>query len=159
MSSAVAARRTAAGEGLLIHINDDQCEIQLDPKEMMMAMESKSFEQGSSAKGKSGATASPAQEGSEAMVNMQKELLDVYEQASRAWLARVKSEVDLWSDLATKLSATRSMPEALESYQKFVTQRMQMAAQDGRQLVEDCQKITQKMTRSLSSTGWPTTSS
>ena len=124
-----------------------------------MAMESKSFEQGSSAKGKSGATSSPAQERSEAMVNMQKELLDVYEQASRAWLARVKSEVDLWSDLATKLSATRSMPEALESYQKFVTQRMQMAAQDGRQLVEDCQKITQKMTRSLSGTGWPTTSS
>ena len=143
----------------MIHINDDQCEIQLDPKEMMMAMESKSFEQGSSAKGKSGATASPAQEGSEAMVNMQKELLDVYEQASRAWLARVKSEVDLWSDLASKLSATRSMPEALESYQKFVTQRMQMAAEDGRQLVEDCQKITQKMTRSLSGTGWPTTSS
>ena len=124
-----------------------------------MAVESKSFEQGSSARGKSGATASSAQEGSEAMVNMQKELLDVYEQASRAWLARVKSEVDLWSDLASKLSATRSMPEALESYQKFVTQRMQMAAEDGRQLVEDCQKITQKMTRSLSSTGWPTTSS
>ena len=124
-----------------------------------MAMESKSFEQGSSAKGKSGATSSPAQERSEAMVNMQKELLDVYEQASRAWLARVKSEVDLWSDLASKLSATRSMPEALESYQKFVTQRMQMAAEDGRQLVEDCQKITQKMTRSLSGTGWPTTSS
>jgi len=124
-----------------------------------MAVESKSFEQGSSARGKSGATASSAQEGSEAMVNMQKELLDVYEQASRAWLARVKSEVDLWSDLATKLSATRSMPEALESYQKFVTQRMQMAAEDGRQLVEDCQKITQKMTRSLSGTGWPTTSS
>ena len=124
-----------------------------------MAMESKSFEQGSSAKGKSGATSSPAQERSEAMVNMQKELLDVYEQASRAWLARVKSEVDLWSDLATKLSATRSMPEALESYQKFVTQRMQMAAQDGRQLVEDCQKITQKMTRSLSGNGWPITGS
>jgi len=124
-----------------------------------MAVESKSFEQGSSARGKSGAIASSAQEGSEAMVNMQKELLDVYEQASRAWLARVKSEVDLWSDLATKLSATRSMPEALESYQKFVTQRMQMAAEDGRQLVEDCQKITQKMTRSLSGTGWPTTSS
>jgi Phasin protein len=126
---------------------------------MMMAVESKAFEQGSSGKGKSGATASPAQEGSEAMVNMQKELLDVYEQASRAWLARVKSEVDLWSDLASKLSATRSMPEALESYQKFVTQRMQMAAEDGRQLVEDCQKITQKMIRSLSSAGWPTTSS
>jgi hypothetical protein len=124
----------------------------------MIAMESKSFEQGGSTRGKS-STSPLGQERSEAMVNMQKELLDVYEQASRAWLARVKSEVDLWSDLAAKLSATRSMPEALESYQKFVTQRMQMAAQDGRQLVEDCQKITQKMTRSLSGNPWPTTSS
>jgi hypothetical protein len=97
--------------------------------------------------------------GNTGMVNMQKELLDVYEQASHAWLARVKSEADLWSELAAKLSATRSMPEALESYQKFVTQRMQMAAQDGRRLVEDCQKITQKMTQSLSGSGWPTTSS
>jgi hypothetical protein len=97
--------------------------------------------------------------GNTGMVNMQKELLDVYEQASGAWLARVKSEVDLWSELAAKLSATRSMPEALESYQKFVTQRMQMAAQDGRRLVEDCQKITQKMTQSPSGSGWPTTSS
>jgi len=121
-------------------------------------MESKTFEQGGSTKAKS-STSPLGQERSEAMVNMQKELLDVYEQASRAWLARVKSEVDLWSELASKLSATRSMPEALESYQKFVTQRMQMAAQDGRQLVEDCQKIAQKMTRSLSGNGWPTTTS
>jgi len=123
-----------------------------------MTMESKTFEQGGSTKAKS-STSPLGQERSEAMVNMQKELLDVYEQASRAWLARVKSEVDLWSELASKLSATRSMPEALESYQKFVTQRMQMAAQDGRQLVEDCQKIAQKMTRSLSGNGWPTTTS
>jgi hypothetical protein len=121
--------------------------------------DSKPFEQGGSAKGRPGASQSPGQERSEAMVNVQKELLDVYEQASRAWLARVKSEVDLWSELASKLAVTRSMPEALESYQKFVTQRMQMAAQDGRQMVEDYQKITQKMTGSLSGNVWPTTSS
>jgi hypothetical protein len=48
-----------------------------------------------------------------------KELIDTYEQASRAWLSRVKSEIALWSELATKLSATRSVPEALEVYQKY----------------------------------------
>jgi len=46
----------------------------------------------------------------EAMLNMQKELLDAYDQSSRAWLARVKSEGDLWSELAKKLSETRSAP-------------------------------------------------
>src|SRR5215467_8521458 len=86
------------------------------------------------------------QEQTEAMLAMQKDLLDAYEQASRAWLARVKSEVDLWSDLATKLTATRSAPEALEAYQKCAAQRMQMAAEDGRRMTEDCQKVMQKIT-------------
>ena len=86
------------------------------------------------------------------------DLLDAYGHSSRVWLARLKSEVDLWSELAAKLSATRSMPEALDSYQRFVMQRMEMAAQDGRQLAEDSQDIARKMTRSLSA-GWPTASS
>ena len=90
-----------------------------------------------------------------AMLGMQKDLLETYEQASRAWLARVKSEVDLWSDLATKLAATKSAPEAVEAYRACVSQRMQMSAEDGRRLMEDCQRITQKITQSLSN-GRPT---
>src|SRR5262249_14700551 len=89
-------------------------------------------------------------EQTETMLSMQKELLDVYDQSSRAWLARVKSEVDLWSDLAKKLSATQSFPDAVGAYQQCAAQRMQMAAEDGRRLYDDCQKITQTITRSLS---------
>jgi hypothetical protein len=74
------------------------------------------------------------------MLNLQKEVLNVYEQANRAWFARVKSEVNLWSALARKLSATRYTPEALDSYQKFMVERVQMAAEDGRQLLHDCQE-------------------
>ena len=99
---------------------------------------------------KSGPMMMFGQEPSEAMGNLQKELLEAYEQASRAWLARVKSEADLWSGLAAKLTSTRSLPEALESYQKCVAQRKQMAAEDGRQLFEQCQNITQKITWALS---------
>ena len=36
------------------------------------------------------------------VLNLQKELLDAYEEASRAWLSRVKSEVELWSNLASQ---------------------------------------------------------
>jgi hypothetical protein len=93
-------------------------------------------------------------EQTEAMLGMQKELLSSYEEASRAWLARVKSEVDLWSALAAKLMTTRTVPEALSAYQECVAQRMQMAAEDGQRLVEDCQRLTQQMTRSLGN-GWP----
>jgi hypothetical protein len=90
----------------------------------------------------------------EAMLGMQKDLLDAYEQASSAWLARVKSEVELWSDLATKLAATQSAPEVLEACQKSAAQRMQMAAEDGRRLSEDCQKTMHKVTGLLAN-GWP----
>jgi hypothetical protein len=91
----------------------------------------------------------------EAMLRMQKELIDAYEQASRAWLERVKSEVDLWSKLASRLTATRSVPEALEAYQACAMQRMQMATEDGRRLADECQAVMQKITRSLSD-GRPT---
>jgi hypothetical protein len=84
---------------------------------------------------------------------MQKDLFDVYGHGSRIWLSRVKSEMDLWSELAAKLTASRSVPEAVESYQRCVAQRMQMVAEDGRQLIDECQKITQKISRSLS-LGW-----
>lgn len=97
-------------------------------------------------------------ERTEAMLHMQKELLDAYEQASRVWLARVKSEVDLWAELAAKLSATRSVPEALDACQTCVAQRIKMAADDGRRLSEDGQKIVSTVTRSLSIGGWPTAS-
>jgi hypothetical protein len=89
-------------------------------------------------------------EQTDAMLGMQKDLLETYEQASRAWLARVKSEVELWSELATKLSATRSAPDAMQVLQQGVAQRMQMAAEDGKRLSEDCQKIMSKVGHSLS---------
>ena len=95
------------------------------------------------------------QERTEAMLNLQKDLLGAYEEASRAWLARVQSEADLWTGLAAKLTATRSVPEAVAAYQECVAQRMKMAAEDGQRLTEECQKSMNKISRALSN-GWPT---
>ena len=83
-------------------------------------------------------------ERTEAAIALQKAVLESYEQASRAWLTRVQSEISLWSDLANKLSSTHTVPEALDTYTKCVSQRMQMAADDGRRLVDESQQITQK---------------
>ena len=55
----------------------------------------------------------------EAMLHTQKELFDAYEAASHLWLIRVKSEVDLWSELATRLATTRSAPEAIGACQEW----------------------------------------
>ena len=91
----------------------------------------------------------------EATLKVHKELLEAYEQASRAWVARIQSEVDLWSQLAAKLAATRSIPEALGAYQESVSRRMQMAADDGWRLSDDCKEIMGKITKSMSQ-GWQT---
>ena len=93
----------------------------------------------------------------DAAVALQKELLEAYEQASRAWLARVQSEIALWSELATELSSTRSVPEAYEAYAKSVSWRMQMTADDGKRMFDNCQEITQKITKTLAD-GWPSAS-
>ena len=52
-------------------------------------------------------------ERAEAMLRLQKELLDRCEQASRDWFIRLKSETELWTGLATKLGETRSVPDAI----------------------------------------------
>ena len=93
-------------------------------------------------------------ERSEAAIALQKAVLESYEQASRAWLTRMQSEIALWSDLANKVSATHTVPEALETYTKCVSQRMQMVADDGRRMFDDSQQITQKIAKSLGA-AWP----
>jgi len=50
-----------------------------------------------------------------AILGVQKQLLATYEQASRAWLARKKSKVDIWSELASRLAATHTFPEAMQA--------------------------------------------
>jgi Phasin protein len=89
------------------------------------------------------------QEQSEALLHLQEEIFHVYEEASQAWLERVKAEVDLWSDLAAKLTASRSVPDALSAYQRCVAERMEMAAEDGRRMTTDVQKIMSKITHSM----------
>ena len=91
----------------------------------------------------------PGQERVEAALALQKELLETYERASRDWLARMQSEAALWSDLAKKLVATRSVPEALEAYGECLSAQMKMTAEDGQHLFNDWQQITQKVTKSL----------
>lgn len=88
-------------------------------------------------------------ERTDAMISMQKELLDAYQETAQAWVSRVKSETAFWADLAAKLAATRSVPEGLQTYQESISHRMQMAAEDGRRLFEDGQKMIAAVTKSL----------
>ncbi len=87
---------------------------------------------------------------SEAMLKVHKELLEAYQEASQAWVKRVKSEVEFWSELANKMATSRSVPEGLEAYRDGIAHRMQMAAEDGRRMYEESQKLIAAVTSSVS---------
>ena len=88
-------------------------------------------------------------ERTEAMIHVQKELLDAYQEAGKAWVARVQSEVKFWSELSGRLAASRSVPEGMETCSGSIAHRLQMAAEDGRRLFEDGQKMIAAVTASL----------
>jgi Phasin protein len=88
-------------------------------------------------------------ERTDAMLNAQKEVLEAYQEAGRSWLARMESELALWKDLAAKLTASRTLPEGIKAYSDSMSQRMQMAAEDGRHLFEDAQKLIAAITGSF----------
>jgi Phasin protein len=88
-------------------------------------------------------------ERTEALLRLQKELLNEYEEIAHDWVARVKSEVELWSGLAAKVTASHSIPEGLEAYRDFASQRIQMAIEDGKRLFNEGQKAISVVTKSL----------
>lgn len=61
------------------------------------------------------------------MFETQKEVLKTYDEVGCAWIERVKPEVGLWPELATKLSASRTMPAGLQACQNTFAQRRQMS--------------------------------
>ena len=89
----------------------------------------------------------------EAMLDVQNELLATYERSSRTWRDRVGAEMELWSEFMGKLGHVRSMPDALQIYQETVSQRMQMAMDDGLRMIGSSQEMMRAFTKQLSR-GW-----
>lgn len=85
----------------------------------------------------------------EVAATLQREILEGCEQLNRAWLARMQSEIALWSELASDLTSTRSFPEIFETYSKWASRQMQMTVEDGQRLFNGYQNMSQRVTRSL----------
>jgi hypothetical protein len=83
----------------------------------------------------------------------QQELLELLQQASRAWLDRAQSEAALWSELSTKLAGVRTIPEALKMYSECVTRQLSMSAEDSKRLLKDLEMITQALPKSVGRVG------
>ena len=62
----------------------------------------------------------------------------------------MQSEAALASELATKLTAVRSIPEVATAYQEWATRHMEMAAEDAKRIFTDAQKLAESGTQLLS---------
>jgi hypothetical protein len=89
----------------------------------------------------------------EAMIDVQKEFIDTFEDVNRQWLARLKAETDLATEFAGKLAAAKSIPDTAAICQEWINRRMELFAEDGRRFVADIQKFTTASTRFLPK-GW-----
>lgn len=74
-------------------------------------------------------------------VNMQSELLDKLQATNRQWFDRAQQEANLASEFATKLTATRSIPEAMALYQEWASRHFAMLAEDGKHILADAQEF------------------
>lgn len=90
-------------------------------------------------------------------VNAQTEFLDTLQETNREWFDRMQSEANLTSEFASKLTAARSIPEAIAACQEWTTRRFELIADDGKRLLADTQKFMETGARLLSS-GWLTKS-
>ncbi len=89
----------------------------------------------------------------EEFANAQTELLDKLQEANRQWIGRMQSEANLASEFAAKLTAARSIPEAMTACQEWTSRRFEMMAEDGKHLLADTQKFMETGARLLSN-GW-----
>jgi hypothetical protein len=98
----------------------------------------------------------------EGFAHAQTELLEKFEQSRRQWLDRMQSEASMASEFASKLTAARSIPDAMTVCQDWAHRRLEMMEDDRKHLVAECQSLAETSAR-LWSTGWqaksPTVSS
>jgi uncharacterized damage-inducible protein DinB len=89
----------------------------------------------------------------EDFVKAQSELLGHIQETNRQWIDRMQSEASLASEFAAKLTAARSMPDAVSACQEFGSRRLEMMTEDSRHLLSDARKFMEAGTRMWSG-GW-----
>jgi Phasin protein len=89
----------------------------------------------------------------EEFTSVQSELFEKFEATRREWLDRVQSEANMASEFASKLSAVRSIPEAMTIYGDWANRWFEMMADDRKHLLEDYQKFAETGARLMANGG------
>jgi hypothetical protein len=94
----------------------------------------------------------------EVVAETQKNIFDTLMKMNQHWMERAAAEAKSVTDLGNKLTSVRSLPDAVEAYQQWMTERTKTFAEDSQHFMADCQKFLDGVTRSLPK-GWPAHSS
>jgi hypothetical protein len=86
----------------------------------------------------------------EALLEVQKELMQTLEGINHDVFSRAKKEADIASEFVGKLAGARSIPDATTTYQEWATKEMELLAADGRQMFEHGGKLMQASRRLFS---------
>jgi hypothetical protein len=87
--------------------------------------------------------------GVDAIIHMQRELCDAFGEMNREWFARAQAEANLASELATRLTTARSVPDTAIMCQEWMGRRMEMFAENSRRFVADSQRFVEDSRRFL----------
>jgi len=74
-------------------------------------------------------------------LRVQTEMLGLLSEIGQQWFARATTEAELAFKLPNKLTAARSVPDAISAYQEWLGEWMTMRGEDGRRLISDSQRI------------------
>ena len=85
--------------------------------------------------------------GVEALIEMRKELIEKLRNVNRSWFDRVQSETNLASELASKLTSARSIPETTTAIREWTRRRVEMSGEDAEHFLADTHEFMKIGTR------------
>src|SRR5579859_6613729 len=79
----------------------------------------------------------------EALLDVQKELMQMLEGINHDLFNRAKKEAELATEFVGKLAGARSVPDATSTYHEWATKEMELLAADGHQMFAHGEKLMQ----------------
>jgi hypothetical protein len=89
----------------------------------------------------------------ELLAKAQTELFNKLAETNRQWLDRMQVEANSVSEFASKLTASRSIPDAMTACQEWANRCLEMMAEDRKHVLDDYQRFAETGARLLA-TGW-----
>ncbi len=80
------------------------------------------------------------------------EIWDRLQDANRVWLERMQQEAALTAELASKLTASRSLADTTTALQDWTSKHVELTTEDTRRLFSDAQQMVNASARFWSST-------